>query len=227
MIVPVALIMLHLIDSRATACNCEVGGGLPCRDYWNAAAVFTGKVMAISTILVEVEPGNPNWKTEERLVRFSIEKAFKGSGEKEIELITGMGEVSCGFHFKEGERYLVYAIPYAKNKNRLLTSICQRTKLLSQAAADLAYINALPQPGSGGTIYGRLNIPNPAEVKITIEGQGKRIETRAGKDGKYRVSGLPSGQYKVTADLPKHIPHYPYYTVQVMDRVCVQVNLGI
>lgn len=44
----------------------------------------------MSTILVEIEPGNPNWKTQERLVRFSIEKIFKGSAGKEVELITGL-----------------------------------------------------------------------------------------------------------------------------------------
>ena len=221
---PAATIMLTLLHSRAIACDCEIGGGTPCRVFWSAAAVFSGKVIAMSTILVEVEPGNPNWKTQERLVRFSVEKTFKGSTGKEVELITGMGEVSCGYHFKEGERYLVYAIPYYRIKNRLFSGICQRIKLLSQADDDLAYFQSLPPPGSGGILYGNLNMPNPDKIKIMIEGEGKQIETWAGKDGNYRVSGLPPGQYKVTADLPKHIPHYPYYTVHVIDRACTKLN---
>jgi len=181
-------------------------------------------VVAISTILVEIEPGKPNWKTQERLVRFSIEKILKGSAGKKLELITGMGEVSCGYPFKQAEHYLVYAIPYAGDKNRLSTNICQRTRLLSQADEDLAYFQSLPAPGSGGVLYGRLKMANPDKVKITIKGQGKLIETRAGKDGNYRVSGLPPGQYIITADLPKSISHYPYYTVQVIDRACSQLN---
>src|SRR5262245_22573302 len=94
---PALVMTINLLHSQAKACNCEIGGGPPCQDYWNATAVFRGKVVAISTILVEIEPGNPNWKTQERLVRFSIEKILKGSAGKEVELITGMGEVSCGY----------------------------------------------------------------------------------------------------------------------------------
>src|SRR5262245_47515995 len=222
---PAATIMLSMLSSRAIACSCwNVGGGPPCRDYWNAAAVFTGKVLAKSTILVEIEPGNPKWKTQERVVRFSIEKTFKGSTGKEVELITGMSEVSCGYPFKEGEWYLVYALPYLKIKNRLFSGICQRIKLLSHADEDFAYFQSLPPPGSGGTLYGNLNIPNPDKIKIKIEGEGKLIETWAGKDGNYRVNGLPPGQYKVTADLPTYIPHYPYYTVRVIDRACIQLD---
>ena len=222
---PAAALVISLLHSQANACSCAIiGGGPPCRDYWEAAVVFTGKVVGLSTILIEIEPGNPNWKSQERLVRFSIEKIFKGSAGKEVELITGMYEISCGYPFKEGERYLVYAIPYARDKNRLYSNICHRTRLLSQADEDLAYFQSLPAPGSGGVLYGRLKMANPDKVKITIKGQGKLIETRAGKDGNYRVSGLPPGQYIVTADLPKSIPHYPYYSVQVIDRACSQLN---
>jgi hypothetical protein len=225
-LITAATIFLSMLHDRAIACSCQfVGGGPPCSDYWKAAAVFTGKVVEISTILVEIEPGNPKWKTQERVIRFSIEKTFKGRAGKEVELITGMTTASCGYHFKVGERYLVYAIPYAKLKNRLFSSICHRTRLLSQAEEDLAYFQALPPPGSGGTLYGRLTMPNPDNIKITIEGQGKRIETRANKDGYYRLSGLVPGEYKVTADLPKEIPHNPYYMVRVTDRACNQLNL--
>jgi hypothetical protein len=223
---PAVAIFLNILHERAIACSCQfVGGGPPCSDYWKSAAIFTGKVVAISTILVEIEPGNPKWRIQERLVRFSIEKTFKGHARKEVELITGMTTASCGYQFKEGESYLVYATPYAKSRNRLFTSICHRTKLLSQADEDLSYLQALPLPGSGGTLYGRLTMPNPDKIKITIEGQGKRIETRANKDGNYRVSGLAPGEYKVTADLPKEIPHSLNYTIQVADRACHQLNL--
>ncbi len=49
------------------------------------------------------------------------------------------GSADCGFDFNVGDQYLVYAYDYT---GALTTNICLRTAELSQAAADLAYLQS-------------------------------------------------------------------------------------
>ena len=52
-----------------------------------------------------------------------------------VVLRTGEGGGDCGYHFRIGERYLVYALGPVE---ALETSICSRTRRARQARADLA-----------------------------------------------------------------------------------------
>jgi hypothetical protein len=57
-------------------------------------------------------------------------------------------------------------------------------------------------------------------VKITVEGNGKRFETATDRDGRYRVSGLAPGKYKVIADVPEGQSSSSQHSVEVVDRGC-------
>lgn len=71
------------------------------------------------------------------VVRFRVERSWKGSLPVEVDIFTGPGAGGdCGFGlggFVEGSEYLVYA----SGHSQLFTGICQRTKALSVAAEDL------------------------------------------------------------------------------------------
>jgi hypothetical protein len=229
----IATVLLTLPISDVIACDCMFGGSPPCEEYWRSEAVFAGKVVKKSAFYVEEGEGDSRYKYQQVLVRFSIERAFKGIAGDEAEIVTGMGGGDCGFHFKDGERYVVYAIRNGRDKSRLYAGICNRIKLVAEADEDFAYFRAIPEAGTGGLVYGRvkkltmpLSFDNKYQetyldnIKITIEGNGRRFETTTNKEGYYQVGGLPPGQYNVKADISDGQSSYSQLTVNVVDRGC-------
>jgi hypothetical protein len=229
----IATVLLTLPISDVIACDCMFGGSPPCEEYWRSEAVFAGKVIKKSTFYAEEGEGNSRYKYQQILARFSIEQAFKGVAGDEVEIVTGMGDGDCGYHFKDGERYVVYAIRDGRDKSRLYSGICNRIKLVAEAEEDFAYFRAIPETGAGSLVYGRVKkwtMPLSDDssyqetyldnIKITIEGNGRRFETTTNKDGYYQVSGLAPGQYKVKADISDSQDSYSQSTVNVVDRGC-------
>jgi len=229
----VATVLLTLSISDVKACDCMFGGSPPCEEYWRSEAVFAGKVIKKSTFYAEEGEGNSRYKYQQMLVRFSIEQAFKGVAGDEVEIVTGLGGGDCGYHFKDGERYVVYAIRSGRDKSRLYAGICNRIKLVAEAEADFAYFRAIPEAGPGGLIFGRVKkLITPLSddsryqetyldnLKIAIEGNGRKFETTTNKDGYYQVSGLTPGQYKVKADISDGQDSYSQSTVNVVDLGC-------
>src|SRR5215468_5184618 len=210
----IATALLALSISDVKACTCGFVGP-PCEEYWRSQAVFAGKVIKKSTFYVEEGEGDSRYKYQQVLVRFSIEQAFKGIAGDEVEIVTGMGSGDCGYYFKDGERYVVYAIRSGRDKSRLYSGSCNRIKLVAEAEDDFAYFRAIPEAGTGGLVYGRVKkatMPlsfdttryqetNLDNIKIIIEGNGRHFETTTNKDGYYQVGGLAPGQYEVKADI--------------------------
>jgi hypothetical protein len=233
----IATALLALSISDVKACSCGVVGP-PCEEYWKSEAVFVGKVIKRSTFYAEEGEGNSRYKYQQVLVRFSIEQAFKGIARDEMEIVTGMGDADCGYHFKDGERYVVYAIRYGRDKSRLYSGICNRIKLVAEADEDFAYFRAIPEAGAGGNVYGRVKKLTPPlsfdnryqetyldNIKITIEGNGRRFETTTNKDGYYQASGLAPGRYNVKAGLSDSQNSHFESTVDVVDRGCAARDL--
>jgi len=127
-----ALLALSISDVKACTCSFV---GPPCEEYWQSQAVFAGKVIKKSTFYVEEGEGDSRYRYQRMLVRFSIEQAFKGIVGDEVEIVTGMGGGDCGYHFEDGERYVVYAIRDGRDKSRLYSGIClpQTESLLTNA----------------------------------------------------------------------------------------------
>jgi len=94
-----------------------------------ATAVFSGKVLEVkrhkqsADLFANVE------------VVFEVEKVWKGVDEKTVTIFTSSQSSACGYRFKEGRTYLVYAHGIAEG--RLATSICSRTTSLKDAREDL------------------------------------------------------------------------------------------
>jgi hypothetical protein len=229
----IATALLALSVSDVKACSCMFGGGSPCEAYWLSQAVFSGKVIKKSTFDVEEGEGDSRHKYQQVLARFSIEQAIKGVAGDEVEIVTGLGGGDCGYHFKDGERYVVYAIRNGRDNSRLYSGVCNRIKLVAEADEDFAYFRAMPEAGTGGLVYGRvkklttpLSFDNKYQetyldnIKITIEGNGRKFETTTNKDGYYRLSGLAPGQYNVNAGISDKQNSHSQATVDIVDRGC-------
>jgi 5-hydroxyisourate hydrolase-like protein (transthyretin family) len=218
------VLCLFAFTVNAVACMCG-GPGRPCQAYWDASAVFVGTVTFGTTINVK-EAG---YEVSKRLVRLHVDRAIRNIDATDVEVMTGLGDSDCGFGFRLGGQYMVYA--YGEG-GALSTSICTRTRLLSKATADLAYIEGLSKAPPGGTISGQVFLRRPSrgeeyplppakDVKIVLNGPGKQFERKTDAEGKYSVSGLPPGTYKITVDPPPGLSIYkPEVEVTVVDRGC-------
>ena len=230
LIVAVACFLFVRVES-AYSCSCAGSGG-PCESYGSASAVFVGTVVGNSEIRVSREVARKEDRWYSRVFKFSVEQAYLGVNGSEIEIYTGSGGGDCGYEFKNGQRYLVYAYRYSGEQ--LTTSICTSTKPFSKATEDLAFLGNLSSAAPGVTIQGQViherrtkqeSKPIDPGVSLTIEGDHERRDVTLDEQGKYRVSGLRPGKFKVKLGVPETLTtHLPEREVNVADRGCATVN---
>ncbi len=128
------------------ACLC-VGKPPAAQALEQAAAVFTGQVIKIKE--VEIEVGGEI--VRQNRATFEVAKSWKGIMNETIAVHTGFGVGDCGYEFAKDESYLVYAFGGDfLGKDLLHTNICSRTNILADAQEDLKVLRALPVSPRGG-----------------------------------------------------------------------------
>ena len=73
----------------------------------------------------------------ENVVRFSVDEAYRGVQGRTVEVFTNPNTASCGYPFKQGQRYFVYA--QRDKDGKLREWLCGPTVRLEEATRDLAY----------------------------------------------------------------------------------------
>ncbi|HEY0082456.1 MAG TPA: hypothetical protein VGB61_06680 [Pyrinomonadaceae bacterium] len=202
-----ALILLPGFVAEVRACSCALGEDSPCQEFWQTDVVFAGTVVGSSEIKTDVAG------YKRRLVRFSVEESYRGIEGAFAEVVTGLGGGDCGYEFRQGGQYVVYAYRDDKEK-RLHTSICTRTRPLDKAAADLAYMRGLATAAPLGVIFGNVSKRNRnwkegetwrtgvGGAELTIEGEGTRYELKSNAQGEFSIEGLAPGEYTVKLRIP-------------------------
>lgn len=160
--------------TAAAACSCAPSGP-PCQAYFSTDAVFVATVQSITTR--ERPAGDRPF--ERRLVRLAIDGPSRGVTGTSVDVWTGTGGGDCGFGFKEGLRYVVYA--YRQADGTLSTGICSRTALSAagsfkiRAFDRLTYIVqadvTIPRPPSRqarGSVTVRMSA-DTAPVRIVLD----------------------------------------------------------
>jgi hypothetical protein len=241
LLVFLALAIVQSIPTDIKACSC-VRPSPPCQAYRGASAVFVGSVTGAETVSIErdvyaIGKGREKITEKEKVFRFLLEQVYKGVEGLETQVQTGpaLGG-DCGYPFKNGERYLVYA--YRDSKTGVLhTSICSRTAAVSDASDDLNFLRGLPESASktriSGTVRRYINEHDTTgfrrtqslpSVKVIVSSQGKRYEAVTNDDGVYQLVGLPPGTYKVEADLPGNLSR-PIQSVNLAQGDCAQADI--
>lgn len=225
-------LLLVLFAGETNACSCA-GPGVPCQAYWDASAVFVGTVSYSSRVTLD----EGNYQRSQRVVRFTLEEVFRGVKGTEAEVMTGLGDADCGYGFRLGGQYLVYA--YRDKDDKLHTGICTRTRLLSEAADDIAYVRGLGKAKPGATIFGEVNrldrnsqyderLKPVAGVRIAIAGPSKEVEVTTDRKGQYRVLGLPTDTYKIRVEPPDGLSIFnAEREAKVSDRGCAQISFWL
>ena len=126
---------VFLLPDCASACSCAMLPGSQ-REIVDGAladseAVFSGEV-------VKIDRPSP-FKSSAALETdtFRVYEVWKGPEQRTLEVHTALIGASCGYPFKEGQEYLVYAYT---GKQGLQTDLCSQNKPLSEAGADLAVL---------------------------------------------------------------------------------------
>jgi hypothetical protein len=164
-------------------------------------------------------------------VRLRIKTVFRGDfGDDDdgaqpqtAEVWTAFGD--CGIDFQTGETYLVYADD-DEETNIVTTGACARTRRLTDAGDDLAYLYFFKNNGDAAgrlegfvtadllylrsldpTHYtGRIGAPVPAAVELKSAAQSRF--TQSDSQGRFLFDGLPAGDFTLSA----YAPGYPVET---------------
>jgi hypothetical protein len=220
---------IGLWPKAADACSCAMSG-MPCDAAWRADAVFVGNVVSIETLTV------PAGVLRGRRVDLAVVEAFRGLQLSEVTVYTGYGGADCGYPFVMGESFVVYA--YRTPEGHLTTGICARTRPVSNAPEDLAYLRSLKTivPGAPARIAGRVQVwdwskPSGAQassiggVAVTATREGRSVSTRANDRGEFELTGLSLGTYELVAQAPDGYDSVPR-TLEIHDpRGCGTTSL--
>jgi hypothetical protein len=155
------------------------------------------------------------------------------------------GVDDCGVDFQSGETYLIYASS-DEQTGRLETSKCSRTRRLTDAGDDLAYLFFTGQGnGKNVQIEGKLappprdhasegpenREPSPSGLIVGLSGEGQTRYSRSGPDGGFVFEGLGPGSYKIAV----YTKDYPRVTtslgepvqIKVSEKACASVSITL
>lgn len=214
-----ALLALLLTPARALACSCIAEVPL-CQSFWQADVVFAGEVLSFEKL-------DPKQMFSKRLARVRVDRVWRGEAAGVVEISTGSGGGDCGYSFRRGQSYVIYA--HKGPGGALSTNICTPTKLLSKASDDLEYFKGIEAPSSGGRVYGtaRLetkgaNLVAAKGVAIVLKGDSRSWNATTDGTGAFEFTDLPVGDYTIAMEGAPLTP----WKVQVRDaRACAVVNI--
>lgn len=186
------VLALVLDPSQARACSCLPPPD-PCEAFWEASAVFVGRVTRIFSDGSSMET-----------VVLDVEESFRGGLGARAQITTETSDAACGYPFRVGERYLVYA--GGEPKGRLSTYLCTRTQPLSSASRDLDYARNRPkrkQATIEGYVYlrdadGMHRMPG---VRVTVNPKANAPTAETDDGGRFHLDVMP-GAYTLEASSP-------------------------
>jgi hypothetical protein len=164
-------------------------------------------------------------------VRLRVKTVFRGELDeddddapaKTVEVWTAFGD--CGIDFQTGETYLVYADD-DEESNTMTTGACTRTRRLTDAGDDLAYLYFFKNyADNAGRLEGFVTadllfqrdldpahytgrIGAPVAAVVELKARDRSRYTQSDGQGRFLFDGLPAGDFTVNA----YAPGYPAET---------------
>ena len=146
-IVAVSLILVITLftnEENIHACLC-LGPFSPAYELEHSDAIFRGEVISKSGLRSECDSSGRIW-FRDAAVEFKVNTVWKGEVSETTIIATNYSEASCGYTFRIGEEYIVYAGEWYGG---LRVGLCSRTHQVSYAQADLEFLGEgrSPEPG--------------------------------------------------------------------------------
>ncbi len=206
-----------------------------CSSFWETPVVFHGRVIERTLVrppteIVRNSDGTTTQAIEPGIyrVRFAVSEMFRGDNQAgEITIETNEQSSACGFNFRDGGDYVVFA--YRDEKAQAFaTSHCTRTREVTSDATDvdLLWMRGLATAPHGGSIFGVMNLPpkgtGTQSPRILLHGPVDRgIALDAA--GKYSFDGLPAGEYTISAKVPDGFRTTDARKVTLLDKGCAEI----
>lgn len=158
-----------------------------------------------------------------RIVTIRASRTYRGTNEPNFAVITGIGEGDCGFDFRTGESYLVFATDI--QPGQYFTSICSGTDLLDHSGPALRFLRGEApaaddlldvttyyervRPQWSGSLCGSIVGPDGkpvtgASVELREVREAPYPQNGGGEpsseDGTFCIKNLPPGKYLLTAE---------------------------
>lgn len=259
----------------ALACTCaplpSPGGPEPKLDTVREVVAFENRKLTNTTIfegVVEKQevvtgsigaPSNAMSMTPNamhRVVTILVKRVYKGTAQGEVMVLTGTGTGDCGYDFRTGKEYLVFADTI--EGGALFTSICSQTDLSDHSGPTIRFLRGEPPsaddlldpqtyyakvtPQWTGKACGRVTKPDGsplarADVHFThirnnhLPSITFSDPTLAAPDGSFCIAGIDPDKYLLTAEDSEVDPNarwIGYYPgVPTVEQAgTVQVNAG-
>lgn len=252
-----ALLLSCACASAAASCMQDISP--PCQAVWRADVVFIGTVVEHTySEKYRGKRGDEEWDMRDRVALFAVEEVFRGEVGAQaavtateilptpVKLDNGLqgtkhtSTSDCEYHFKQGERYVVYANFDRTRAAGSLRVRLNRTRTLAQAAEDLTFLRGLKSADpTTGRVYGRVirrdrNLsdgsylePEPVEgARVEVSGAGgARVAATTDREGFYQLTVAP-GNYSVRALLPETLAAHEEQKAQVAARGCAKVDFN-
>jgi hypothetical protein len=137
--------IVFLLPDCAYACSCAPA---------STQRYISGSGAVFSAVVVEVEEGPPTKMMGTSGIRSSrvtlrASEVWKGPQRETLEVSTPRDGATCGYHFKEGQEYLVFAYT---EKQGLVVDSCNGTRRLAEAEAALKVLGIGEKPAGGGVL---------------------------------------------------------------------------
>jgi hypothetical protein len=187
-----ALVFVAIAGSArpAAACSCKPSGPA-CHAFWSTPVVFDGVVRSIGS---------------NGMATLDVRQVWKGKVQARTTIPSGG---MCGYSFRVGGRYLVFA----RQAGSELDVGCTATREWDGSGRDMEFLASLSKPATGGRIFGTVrhsssfagslpekpDVPVATSVRLTGRtGQRTAVSTR----GQFEFSGLAAGAYRLHVDVP-------------------------
>jgi hypothetical protein len=239
------------MNIEATACSCDyrIEGVVPCEAFWDSDAVFIGRVVRIRDVKRRTAFREDYFFGDlYKVVTFRVEEAFRGVHGRTVQVLTPYNDATCGYTFRNNERYFVYASDFqGKNVRGLVNTMCGYTFHYDEADSwDLAHLSYGRAAASGkvpagvfGCVVrdvhgdqayrwtGDYGLERFKGLRVDIIGADESHAAVTDERGFFQVDGLRPGQYTVHVALPGHLKPVPDQKVTVEAGRCTNATLVI
>ncbi len=178
------------------------------------------------------DPSGEGW-----VYRFRIHRVYKGLDNTLSEvLLNPENFTSCNFRYLIGKRYLVFADIMMQKPLVLIAGSCSGSRIASDHRSDVDFLERYIRGATETEVNGKvlqwvtwIGLPKEVEsaplggVAIWLERPNQRFTTVSQPDGSFRFTGIPPGQYQLSAKLDPYLPDPAIYQVSVEKGGCNEV----
>jgi hypothetical protein len=209
----IVFVVLLVAPSTIRACSCA-RGGVGCGLALNPGDIlFLGEVNSKDEI--RESNGSRDGGVTSYAFHITVTEYFEGVDQldREVVVSTGLGNGDCGYPFRVGMAYLVYA---SNNNGKLSTSICSGTSPEVMVSATLKELRALRDGTRMDDLFGTVvmteNGPSSEALTVTrplpnvlvhaTGSHGSVFTASTDQQGGYAFTSLPRDTYRIDQDLP-------------------------